>query len=156
MNTRIDSASRLIPASPENVYRAFANPDALAKWIPPAGMTGAILSFDFREGGHYSMRLTHADPPPGGGKTSKDSDELEVRIVKLLEGRSIEQEVTFASKDAAFSGIMRMTWALRPTEEGTLVTVRVEGVPPGIRPEDHEVGLNSSLANLAIYLEDEK
>jgi uncharacterized protein YndB with AHSA1/START domain len=116
-------------------------------------MTGRMLHFDFREGGSYRMRLTYAEPHSAPGKTSDSTDELEVRLTELVDGQRIEQEVTFESEDPAFSGIMRMTWTFQPDEGGTLVTVRAENVPDGIRPEDHQAGLNSSLENLAAFAE---
>ena len=153
MTTRIDSASRLVSASPKAVYRAFARPGAMERWIPPSNMRGEMLHFDFREGGSYRMRLTYAEPQQRQGKTSADSDEIEVRLTRLEDGRRIEQEVIFESEDPAFSGTMRMTWTFQSDGNGTLVTVRAENVPEGIRPEDHAAGLNSSLENLAGFVE---
>jgi uncharacterized protein YndB with AHSA1/START domain len=101
------------------------------------------------------MRLTYAEPQQGRGKTSEDSDEVEVRLTKLEDGRRIEQEINFESEDPAFSGVMRMTWTFQREDEGTLVTVRAENVPTGIQPEDHDAGLNSSLENLARFVEAE-
>jgi uncharacterized protein YndB with AHSA1/START domain len=155
MTPRIDSASRLISASPQTVYRAFAEPGAMERWLPPDDMTGKMLRFDFREGGSYRMLLTYAAPQQGRGKTSEDSDEVEVRLTKLEDGRRIEQEVTFESGDPLFSGVMRMIWTFQPQDEGTLVTIRAENVPEGIRPEDHDAGLNSSLEKLARLVEAE-
>jgi uncharacterized protein YndB with AHSA1/START domain len=155
MTPRIDSASRLISASPQTVYRAFAEPGAMERWLPPDDMTGKMLRFDFREGGSYRMLLTYAAPQQGRGKTSEDSDEVEVRLTKLEDGRRIEQEVTFESEDPLFSGVMRMIWTFQPQDEGTLVTIRAENVPEGIRPEDHDAGLNSSLEKLARLVEAE-
>lgn len=152
MTPRIDSASRLIPASPEAVYRAFAEPGAMERWIPPDDMTGTMLHFDFRPGGSYRMRLTYAEPQPGQGKSSADSDDVEVRLTALEPGRRIEQEVTFESDDPAFAGVMRMIWTFQPEAGGTLVTVRAENVPGGIRPEDHTAGLIASLLNLAQFI----
>jgi uncharacterized protein YndB with AHSA1/START domain len=123
---------------------------------PPSNMTGKMLHFDFREGGSYRMRLTYDEPQQGRGKTSEDSDQVEVRLTKLEDGRRIEQEVIFESEDPAFSGIMRMIWTFQSEGNGTLVTVRAENVPAGIRSEDHEAGLNSSLENLAGFLEAER
>jgi len=124
----------------------------MERWLPPRNMTGKMLHFDFREGGSYRMRLTYAEPEPGQGKTSEDSDEVEVRLTKLEDGRRIEQEVTFESEDPSFSGVMRMIWTFQPQDEGTLVTIRAENVPEGIRREDHNAGLNSSLKKLAGFV----
>lgn len=155
MSRRIDSASRLISAAPEAIYRAFAEPGALERWLPPGNMTGEMLHFDFREGGSYRMRLTYVEPQRGRGKSSEDSDDVEVRLTKLEDGQTIEQEVTFESEDPAFSGIMRMIWTFQSEDDGTLVTVRAEDVPEGIRPEDHQAGLSASLRNLAAFVEGE-
>jgi uncharacterized protein YndB with AHSA1/START domain len=133
------------------VYRAFAEPGAMERWLPPDNMTGQMLRFDFREGGSYWMRLVYADP--GQGKSAEEYDEVEVRLTRLEEGQRIEQEVVFESQDPAFSGVMRMTWIFQPAGKGTQVTVRAENVPEGVRSEDHQVAMNSSLEKLAKYLE---
>ena len=153
MTPRIDSASRLISASPHTVYRAFAEPGAMERWLPPDNMTGKMLKFDFRECGSYRMRLTYGARQQGRGKTSEDSDEVEVRLTKIEDGRRIEQEVSFESEDPCFSGVMRMIWTFEPQDKGTLVTIRAENVPEGIRQEDHDAGLRSSLEKLARLVE---
>lgn len=152
MGRRIDTASRLVSASPREVYSAFSEPGAIERWLPPSGMRGEMMHFDFREGGSYRMRLTYINPELGRGKSSVDSDEVKVRLIRLGVGRRIEQEVTFESDDPAFAGVMRMIWRFQPVQEGTLVTVRAENVPEGILPEDHEAGMNASLNNLAEFL----
>ncbi|MFO7683051.1 MAG: SRPBCC domain-containing protein [Chloroflexota bacterium] len=152
MAKRIDLTSRLIAASPSVVYAAFAEPEALAQWLSPQNMVATMLHFDFQEGGSYRMRLTYQDLEAGQGKTSDNADVVDVRLLKLVEGKRIEQAITFESDDPAFSGVMRMTWTFEPAEKGTLVTIRAEDVPWGIRPEDHEIGMNSSLDKLALFL----
>lgn len=113
-----------------------------------------MLAFDFCAGGSYRMRLTYDKPEHAPGKTSADADQVEVRFVKLVEDECIEQAITFNSEDSAFSGEMRMTWLLEPVANGTRVTVRCENVPAGIRAEDHEAGLKSTLNNLAAFAEE--
>lgn len=154
MSARIDCASRLIPAPPETVYQAFAAPGALERWLPPANMSGMMLHFDFRQGGSYRMRLTYKEPQAQAGKTAEDADEFEVRLVEIREGERIAQEIAFESDDPAFAGTMRMVWTFNPEGGATRVTVCAENVPEGVRPEDHEAGMNSSLANLAIFVQD--
>jgi uncharacterized protein YndB with AHSA1/START domain len=124
----------------------------MERWLPPKNMTGTMLHFDFREGGSYRMRLTYKNSQDGRGKTSDNADEVEVRLIKLWGARRIEQAVTFESDDPEFSGVMRITWTFEPAKNGTLVTIRAEEVPRGIRPEDHEAGMNSTLDNLASFL----
>ena len=151
--TRVDTASRLIPAPAGVLYAAFAEQGAMERWLPPSGMVGEMLHFDFRDGGSYRMRLRYRDPGSGRGKTSDDADDVEVRLTKIEAGRLIEQAVTFESDDPAFAGVMRMTWTFQPEASGTLVTVRAEDVPEGIRASDHEAAMAGSLENLARYAE---
>ena len=125
----------------------------MEQWLPPNGMTGAMLQFDFREGGSYRMRLTYPEAQRGHGKSSADADEARVRLTKLEPRRTIEQAITFDSADPAFAGVMRMTWSLEPAGDQTLVTVRAEDVPEGIRSEDHVAALAASLAQLAAFVE---
>ena len=153
MAKRIDQASRVIHAPPSIIYQAFAEAKAMETWLPPKGMTGHMLAFDFREGGFYRMRLTYNDPRNAPGKSSEESDEVEVRFLTLVADKRIEQGVTFASDNPDFSGVMTITWTFSAAPQGTEVTVRCEDVPAGIRPEDHEAGLSSTLENLAAFTE---
>ena len=153
MTQRIDTSSRLIRGPSSKVYEAFSRPGAMEEWLPPPDMAGMMLAFDFRAGGRYRMRLTYKDPTQGQGKTSSDSDEVEVRFVRIDSGQRIVQEVDFVSDDPSFAGTMRMTWIFESTDQGTLVQVRAENVPEGIRADDHQAGLDASLENLARFVE---
>jgi uncharacterized protein YndB with AHSA1/START domain len=99
------------------------------------------------------VRLTYSEPQDAAGKTTEDSDDVEVRFVRLVPRERIEQAVTFDREDPAFSGGMRMVWILEPVHDGTPVTVRCEDVPPGIGPAEHQAGLTSTLGNLAAFTE---
>lgn len=149
---RTDSASLVIAAAPEAVYAAFADGDTLMAWLPPAGMSGRALEYDFREGGRYRIELTYGDAMPGSvGKSSARSDICAGRFLSLVPGERVVQSVEFESQDPAFAGEMTMTWSFEPSGSGTRVTVTAENVPPGISPADHDAGLRSTLANLARY-----
>jgi uncharacterized protein YndB with AHSA1/START domain len=150
---RVDAASRVIAAPPERVYKALIDPEALAAWLPPAGMSGRFERFDARPGGSYRLVLTYAEPSASRGKSTADSDIVEARFVELVPGVRVVQAVEFESSDPANAGTMTMTWELTPVDAGTRVDIRAEDVPSGISAEDHAAGLNSSLANLGAYLE---
>jgi len=145
-------ASRVFRASPERVYAALVDPDALTAWLPPAGMTGWFERFDARPGGSYRLILTYTDAASARGKATADSDIVEARFVDLLPGVRVAQAVDFVSEDPAFTGTMRMTWELRAVDGGTHLEIRADDVPVAIAAEEHVAGLNSSLANLAAYL----
>jgi uncharacterized protein YndB with AHSA1/START domain len=150
---RTDSASRVIAASPDRVYEALVDPEALVAWLPPDGMTGRFEQFDARPGGSYRLVLTYADPSAGRGKATADSDIVDARFVDLVPGERIVQAVDFVSDDPANAGTMTMTWEFAAVDAGTRVNIRAENVPAGISSEDHAAGLASSLANLAAHLE---
>lgn len=149
----MDRASLLIHADTDRVFAALIDPEALEKWLPPSGMRGRFESFDMREGGSYRMVLTYDDPSGAPGKTTSDSDVSEVRIVRIVPGELLVQEVDFDSDDPAFTGTMHMEWRLNGGKDGTTVEFEARGVPNGIRAGDHAEGLTSSLSNLARYLE---
>ncbi|WP_241249086.1 pyroglutamyl-peptidase I family protein [Agrococcus sp. KRD186] len=147
---RVDRASTVIDAAPEVVYQALLDPVALAAWLPPEGATGTIEQMDAREGGGFRVVLRFDDP--ADTKTDATTDVSHVRFVELVQGSRVEQAVTFESGEKRFRGEMRMSWRLEPVEAGTRVTVAATDVPAGIAQSDHELGLGSSLANLARHL----
>ena len=76
----------------------------------------------------------------------------EARFVDVVAGSHVVQEVDFVSDDPSFAGTMTMTWSVTPVGDATSVDIIAENVPPGIAAEDHAAGLESSLANLEVYL----
>lgn len=154
MTGRTDSATRLVRASPQAVFRAFVDGGALIAWLPPKGMSGRILLFEPWEGGRYRIELTLEGEGHGvAGKTTERTDIASGRFLELVPGRRIVQTCEFESADPAFAGTMVMTWSLEPVPEGTRVAVGAADVPPGIAAGDHEAGLASSLENLARFVE---
>lgn len=152
--TRTDTASILLSAAPSRVYAALIDPDALSEWLPPEGMTGRFEHFDPTVGGTYRLVLSFTDPRTTHGKTTANSDVVEVRFLQLVPDQRIVQAVDFVSEDPANAGTMTMTWELAEQPGGgTRVTIRADDVPDGISADDHASGLASSLANLASHLE---
>jgi len=116
-------------------------------------MSGRFERFDARPGGSYRLVLTYADASTARGKTIVDSDVVEARFVDVVPEVRVVQAVDFVSDDSNQAGTMTMTWEVATVDAGTRVDIRADEVPVGISAEDHAVGLNSSLANLATYLE---
>lgn len=151
MTGRVDRASRVVAAPRPVVWQAFAEAGLLARWLPPEGMTCRVEVFEPRTGGAYRLVLSYLGG--GAGKTTSDSDVTEGRFVGVTPPVRIVQTVRFRSSDPAFAGEMRVAWTLSDAPEGTRVAVEASDVPPGISPEDHAAGLDSSLANLARLVE---
>lgn len=151
MTGRTDRASRIIAASPHDLYLAMTTAKALAAWLPPDGMSAEWDVFDPRPGGRYRMILRYDDTTITG-KSGGNADIVEARFTILDAERQVAQEVDFVSDDPAFAGTMTMRWLLAPRENGTEVTMIAENVPAGISAEDHAEGMNASLDNLAAYI----
>src|SRR4051812_31461872 len=150
---RTDHASRVMAASPAEVYAALVDQEALVAWLPPDGMAARFERFDPRPGGSYRLILTYVDASRARGKATADSDIVEARFVEIVPDVRVVQEVDFVSDDPAFAGTMIMTWGVTAVEVGTRVDIRADDVPDGISAEDHAAGLASSLSNLAAHLE---
>ncbi len=151
---RIDTASTFIKAAPAVIYQAFLNPEAVAAWRPPEGMTCKVYAFDAQEGGRYRMAFSYdQDGHETPGKTTDHEDVFEGRFVELKPNERIVEAVDFESADPAFSGTMTLTTLLQAVPGGTRVTFIAEDVPEGIRPHEHHEGMASSLKNLAKYTE---
>lgn len=151
--SRTDSASRVIAASPERVFAALIDPDALAVWLPPSEMRGRFEHFDARPGGSYRLVLTYADASTAAGKTTADADVVDARFVDIVADERVVQAVDFVSADPAYAGTMTITWEMTAVDDGTRVNIRADDVPAGISAADHAAGINASLAQLAAYLE---
>jgi len=150
---RIDSASLVIVASCQTIYRAFVDAEAWVCWLPPEGMVGHIYEFDARPVGTYRMALTYrSGNHPNMGKTSDDTDVVRGRFVEFVPNERVVQLIKFESDDSRFSGEMRMTWSLASRPAGTEVSITCEDVPEGISKEDHDIGLRSTLENLSKYV----
>ena len=107
---RTDRGARVVLASPEQVWTALTDPEALVAWLPPAGMRGRFEHVDLRPGGSYRLVLTYDDPADASsGKAADGTDVVEARILEVDPGRRIVQAVDFESDDPAFAGTMTMT-----------------------------------------------
>ncbi len=149
---RTDTAARVIPASAERIYAAFADARAVMSWLPPGSMKGRALEYDFREGGRYRIELAYDQTAPDGvGKTTGRTDLSSGRFLTLQPGRRVVQSVEFESDDPSFAGEMVITWQLDPAGSSTRVTVTATNVPAGISQSDHDAGLRATLDNLARY-----
>ncbi len=148
--------SRIIKAPRAAVYAACLDPEALAAWRVPDGMTGTMHAFDGREGGGYRMSLTYKDPATGpGGKTTDDTDSFTGRFLHLVPNEIIVECVAFDAADPAYAGAMTITTSLADAPGGTEISMAFEGLPKGVRPEDNEEGTRQSLRKLAALLEEQ-
>ena len=141
---------RVIRATPEELYRAFLDPEALVAWLPPAGMSGRIHAFDARPGGGYEMSLFYPpDERHFRGKTAEREDRVAVRFLELTPPHRIVEAVRFVSDDPAYGGTMTLTVTLEPVADGTAVALAFDDLPLGVRPEDNDAGARASLEQLA-------
>ncbi len=139
------SFHRVLRAPPERVYRAFLDPDAMVKWLPPHGFTGKIHAMDARVGGGYRMSFTNF----GSGK----SHAFGGTYVELTPHTKIRYTDQF--DDPGLPGQMQVTVSLRQVSCGTELSILQEGLPAVIPVEFCYLGWQESLALLAHVVEPE-
>jgi uncharacterized protein YndB with AHSA1/START domain len=118
-----------LDAPPARVYRALVDPQAIAEWRVPTGMTCEVHSFDPREGGTFRISLTY-DAPTDAGKTTAQTDTYRGRFVELVPNERVVEVIEFETTDPALRGDMTSTIALTPADGGTDLLAVHEGLPP--------------------------
>lgn len=134
---------RVLRASPELVYRAFLDADAMSKWLPPNGFTGKVHELDARVGGRYRMSFTNFS---SGASHSFGGEYLE-----LVPNERIRHTDRF--DDASLAGEMITTITLTPVSVGTEVSIIQENIPEMIPTEACYLGWQESLTLLAQLIE---
>lgn len=134
---------RVLRAPPTKVYRAFLEPQAMAKWLPPHGFTAHVEHMDARVGGTYRMSFTNY----GTGKSQSFGGEY----VELVPDRLIRYTDRF--DDPAMPGTIEVTIELRQVMCGTEVSIVQSGLPAMIPVEFCYLGWQESLEQLARLVE---
>jgi len=143
MSTHTISLHRVLRASPEKVYRAFLDGDAMAKWLPPHGFTAKVHHVDAKVGGTFRMSFTNFTTGKGhsfGGE-----------YLELVPHERLRYTDKF--DDPNLPGEMRVTATLKKVAVGTELTVVQEGVPAVIPAEACYLGWQESLDQLAKLVE---
>ncbi len=143
MATNTIRLHRVLRATPEKVYRAFLEPDAMEKWLPPYGFTGKVHHMDARVGGTYRMSFTNF--------TSCKSHAFGGEYVELVPNERLRCTDRF--EDANLPGTMSVTVQLTPVSVGTDVQIVQDGIPDAIPAEACVLGWQESLMLLAQLVE---
>ncbi len=134
---------RVLRTTPEKVYRAFLDADAMVKWLPPNGFTGKVHQLDAKVGGSYKMSFTNFTTGQGhsfGGK-----------YLELVPNERIRHTDRF--DDPNLPGEMQMTVTLKKVSVGTEVSIVQEGIPEAIPAEACYLGWQESLNLLTLLIE---
>ena len=145
MPTHTVRLHRVLRAPAERIYRAYLDPDAMVKWLPPHGFTGKVHELDARVGGAYKMSFTNLS-------TSK-THSFGGKYVELVPNERIR--ITDSFDDPGLSGEMMTTVTLKPVSCGTEFSVVQEGIPEAIPAEACYLGWQESLTLLAQLVEAE-
>src|ERR671931_2738536 len=136
---------RVLRAAPEKVYRAFLDPDAMVKWLPPHGFTGKIHEMDARVGGGYRMSFTNF--------STGNSHSFGGKYIELTPNERIRHTDKF--DDPNMPGEMPVTISLKKVACGTELTIVQEGIPSVIPVEFCYLGWQESLTLLTQLVEPE-
>lgn len=136
---------RVLRATPERVYRAFLDPDAMVKWLPPNGFTGKVHQLEAKVGGTYKMSFTNF--------STGSSHSFGGKYLELVPNERIRNTDVF--DDPNLSGEMITTVVLKQVSCGTEVNITQEGIPDMIPPEACYLGWQESLVLLGKLVEAE-
>jgi uncharacterized protein YndB with AHSA1/START domain len=136
---------RVLRSTPDRIYRAFLDPEAMSKWLPPNGFTGKVHQMDARVGGTYRMSFTNF--------TSGKSHSFGGEYLELVPNERIRHTDKF--EDPNMPGEMVVTVTLKKVIVGTEVNIVQEGVPDVIPAEACVLGWQESLTLLAKLVEAE-
>ena len=136
---------RVLRTTPEKIYRAFLDADAMAKWLPPNGFTGKVREMDAKVGGTYKMSFTNF-------ATGK-SHSFGGAYVELTPHERIRYTNKF--DDSNLPGEMQTTITFKKVSCGTELNITQEGVPAAIPAEACYLGWQESLTLLAKLVEAE-
>ena len=143
MSTNTVNLHRVLAAKPEKVYRAFLNPDAMAKWLPPNGFTCRVHHMQPKVGGTYKMSFTNF--------TTEKTVSFGGEYRELVENERLRYTDNF--DDPNLPGEIQVTVILKKVSLGTEMTIVQEGLPTIIPLEACYVGWQQSLNNLAKLVE---
>ncbi|QJP13584.1 SRPBCC family protein [Starkeya sp. ORNL1] len=136
---------RVLATSPEKIYRAFVEADALAKWLPPNGFTCTVHHLEPKVGGTFRMSFRNF--------TTTDSHAFGGEYVELVVGERVRYTDTF--DDPSLPGEMQVTVTLKKVSVGTELEIVQAGIPDAIPAEACYLGWQESLRNLARLVEPE-
>ena len=145
MSTHTIRLHRVLRATPEKIYRAFLDADAMVKWLPPNGFTGKVHHLDARVGGAYRMSFTNF--------TTGRSHSFGGTYLEFVPHERIRHTDKF--DDPNLPGEMQTTISLSKVSCGTEVDIVQEGIPAAIPPEACHLGWQESLTLLAQLVEPE-
>ncbi len=145
MPTHTVRLHRVLRAPAERIYRAFLDPEALVKWMPPHGFTGRVHQLDARVGGAYRMSFTNL--------SNGQSHAFGGEYLELVPGERIRNSDRF--DDPNLPGEMITTVSFTPVSCGTEVSIVQEGIPEVIPAEACYLGWQESLSLLALLVEAE-
>jgi len=136
---------RVLATSPEKVYRAFIEADALAKWLPPNGFTCTVHNLEAKIGGTFKMSFRNF--------TTGNSHSFGREYLELVPGERVRYTDKF--DDPNLPGEMQVTVTLKKVSVGTELNITQEGVPDVIPAEACYLGWQESLRSLARLIEPE-
>ena len=143
MTDRTVRLHRVLKTTPQKLYRAFLEADALAKWLPPYGFTCTVHHFEPRVGGTHRMSFRNF--------STGSSHAFGGEYLELVPDQLIRYNDKF--DDANLPGVMKVTVKLRAVDCGTELSIVQENIPAVIPVESCYLGWQESLAQLAVLVE---
>lgn len=149
---RVDSASRVILATPRQLFRTYFDAETLKGWRVPDGATGTYSVLEPQPGGRFCLNLLYSDRP------EIDGSEAAIEIItgefaEFVPDERIVEEIRYTNTDPAYAGMMTLTLTIEPAKAGSKVSLHATGMPPALKAAAHRAALAAALRRLALLTE---
>ncbi len=151
-NERVDSASRVILATPRQLFRTYFDAETLKGWRVPDGATGTYSVLEPQPGGRFCLNLLYSD------RTETDGPAAAIEIItgefaEFVPDERIVEEIHYTNTDPAYAGMMRLTLTIEPAKAGSKVSLHATGMPQALEVTAHRAALAAALRRLALLTE---
>ena len=149
---RVDSASRMILATPRQLFRTYFDAEKMKSWRVPDGATGTYSVLEPQPGGRFCLNLLYSD------RAEIDGPEAAIEIItgtftEFLPDERVVEAIRYTNADAAYSGMLTLTLTIEPAKVGSKVSLHATGMPPALEVTAHRATLAAALRRLALLTE---
>ena len=149
---RVDRASRVILATPRQLFRTYFETETLKAWRVPDGAIGSYTILEPNPGGRYCLNLLYPDRPETDGPEAGIETVTGVFTEFLPDDRVVE-EIRYANSDPSYAGVMTFTLTIEPAHAGSKVMIETVGMPAALEAAAHRAELSAALRRLALLTE---
>lgn len=149
---QVDRASRVILATPRQLFRTYFETETLKAWRVPDGAIGSYTVLEPHPGGRYCLNILYPERSEINGPEAGIETVTGV-FTEFLPDERIVEEIRYANDDPSYAGVMTLTLTIETVQAGSKVTIEAVGMPPALKTTAHRAELSAALRRLALLTE---